>query len=321
MIAVPVNTDQQASPSILVIGAGAVGSFLAAALARTGRKVTLVARGERLEQLRRGGILLGGGCASTYMSVSAADWGEVDSAPGLVILCVKSFAVKGVLDRLASKLGTDSTILTLQNGIDAPGEVARRCPQVTVVAGRLHGFFVLDGAQVRHIGVAPSICYGLVHGLDDGGPAQVGAVLTEAGIAAEASSDIERDLWEKFVLAAALGGVGAALDIPAGKLLSDPIGCRLLHAALRELVLLATHKGIALSADFVARTLALIATFPADATTSLQRDFERGGPSEYRALAGAALRMGEETRLGLPALRRIEDLMLRRGLDLTNVIG
>ena len=144
---------------IAVVGAGAIGSAAAAILAAAGRDVVLVARGQRLRALRAAPqIIYGGGKAiEVPLRVAAADDGlpQVD----LSICCVKMPDLEQALP-----VGRTGIILTLQNGVEAHETAARLVPDAYIAAGRVHGFFEMDGDAVRHVGVPPSILFGCTNG-------------------------------------------------------------------------------------------------------------------------------------------------------------
>lgn len=278
---------------IAVIGAGAVGSAIAAGLVRAGRDVALVARGRRLAALQAGPLRIEaeGAVRAVAVRAVAAPVSPVD----LAICCVKTPDFDAALAAIAPAMAPDGMVLTLQNGVEAHESAARVLPGASILAGRLHGFFEMHGGLVRHVGVAPSILLGRTHG-DPLAEARAVAAFAQSGIAAEASPAIVLALWRKFLLAASLGTVAAALDMPAGQVASDGTGMALLHEAMGEVVALAQRVGVPLDQRDIAQTLRFIATFPPDATTSLQRDLGAGRPSEHDALAGAMLRIGRTQR-------------------------
>lgn len=275
-----------------------MGTAIAAGLSRAGADSILIARGRRLEELRGGAI-----------PVLAAS--ELAGAIDLAICCTKTLDLQQALEDISGCLNTGSAILTLQNGVEAHQVAAARFPEMTVLAGRLHGFFELDDGAVRHVGVEPSILMGRTNG-DKRSEQAVQEAFSGSGFAIQLSPDIEPALWEKFMLAAGLGGVGLALAIPAGQVASHERGSKLLRQAMAEIAALASHCGIALKRDIVAATLAFAKTFPANATTSLQRDVEAGLPSEYDAIVGAIRRIATQKARAAPVFERLEQLIAER---------
>lgn len=305
---------------VIVIGAGAIGSFLALGFSQAGQRVAVMARGSRLAFLRENGLVLEREGKVQVHPVFAAKRPEDLGCAPMLVLCTKTLAVPQVLSALAGNVAPGTIIVTTQNGVETPDMIASAFPEARVVAMRVHGFFEMHADIVRHTGVEPSCLLGAWHDRDvaecsgEEAQASVAARLREAGIGAEVASDIRKALWDKFLLAAAIGGVGTALAVPAGSILQAPGGAALLEGAMREIALLARRRGIALVSDQVERTLGFVAGFPADATSSLQRDLESGQPGEYDALTGAALRMAREEGLATPLLDRVASMIRARGL-------
>ncbi len=291
-----------------------MGTCLAFHLARAGQDVGLVARGERLRALERYGAVLVRDGVESHADIELSDDAEAFLPADTVFLCMKTTGLPQALAAVAGRVASATRVVTVQNGVEAPRLVAKALSQAHVVAARVHGFFEMDGHAVRHVGVEPTFLLGAIDGCPDASVQQVSSMLERAGLSAPVSDNIERDLWEKFLLAAAIGGVGTALGVPAGAILGQGEGGRLLSGAMREIVALAKVRGVVLPDGLVARALDFIATFPSDATSSLQRDLEAGRPSEYDALPGAVLRLAGESGLRVPVHEWIDTAIRARGL-------
>ena len=297
---------------IAVIGAGAIGGAVAAALVGAGHDVVVIARGQRLAALQAGPLRIehAGGVEIVAVRALAPDapFPPVDMA----IICVKAPDLDDAWAILAGKLAGPRLVLTLQNGVEAHEIAAQALPQATILAGRVHGFFELVADAVRHTGVPPSILLGCTRGDAALAERTVAEAFAASPIPVEIAADIRRALWEKFLLSAGLGSVAAALDIPAGSVSDDPEGSPLLHAAMDEIRALAQHCGVPLLASDVAGMLAFAQTFPAGVTTSLQRDLAAGRPGEYDALTAAVGRIARRHGFALRVFPRIEAMMAAR---------
>lgn len=300
--------------TVLVIGGGAIGSFLAASFIASGIEARILARGARLAEIARQGVMLAQDASLSRVAVPAIADCEGLDPPDFAILCCKAGDLASCLDVSGSAVGPETVMVTVQNGVNAPDIVAARFPDQVVIASRVHGFFELEAGMVRHVGVRPSLSLGTWGGIALESARRLADLLARAGIRASVSHDIRADLWEKFVLASALGGVGAATGLAVGAIRSDPESNRLLEAAIREVCSLARRMGVVLPDDTAARTIAFIAGFPPEATTSLMRDLEAGRLSEYASLTGAVLRLADRAGLDIPAFRTIEAMLASRGL-------
>src|SRR3546814_1948829 len=98
----------------LVIGAGAIGSFVAARLHRAGNEVTLLARGRRLDQLRREGLRIASASGFETVQIPALEWDQLEGWPRQSIICTKTCDLPHVLDRLRILPGASGRIVTLQ---------------------------------------------------------------------------------------------------------------------------------------------------------------------------------------------------------------
>lgn len=303
---------------IAVIGAGAIGSALAAGIARAGANVTLVARGQRLTLLRAAPVRIISDSGAWEQAVPTLALDDLTGPIDLAIACVKTPDLPGALTALGGKLAPHGAVLTLQNGVEAHEQAAAilpdAAPDVAIVAGRMHGFFELESDAVRHVGVAPSILLGCTHGAADQAEALVTRAFAGSGIAATASPDIVRALWEKFMLAAALGSTACALGVPAGQVCTVPGGAELLRAAMAEIAALARLAGVTLGTAEIAATMDFIGTFPRAATTSLQRDLLAGRRSEYAALTGAVPRLAQRYGLAPAVFSQLAAMIAARGL-------
>lgn len=299
-------------PPVVVIGAGAIGSYLAARLAGAGHRVSVVARGERLSQLRERGlrVTMGDGDRLEASPLAAAAPPQHLTDP-LVILAVKTPDLPAALDLVKGSRATSPVVLTVQNGVEAPAQVATALPGATVLASRVHGFFEMDAdGAIRHRGVPPSLVLGLAAGEDTNAAGRVAAMLLRSGIQAEATADILSQLWMKFLLAAPLGTVGAAMEMDAGTLRANGSAMAMLRQAMEEVVRLAHACGIALPTSAIDDTLAFVAGFPPAATTSMQRDLAAGRDGEFDALTGAVLRLAKRHGIAAPVHERLSAMIM-----------
>lgn len=298
----------------VVIGAGAIGSFVALRLGSTRSDITLVARGSRFSHLARYPVRLASEGRIEEWTVPVVAPLDLAAPVDLAILCTKTPAFQSALDTLAGKLAPGAVVLTLQNGVEAHEEAAKRFPDASIVAARMHGFFEMDGNVACHFGVTPSIVYGCTHGQSRHAHAIVADAFAPTSIRTQLSPDIVHALWEKFMLAACLGGIAAALGIPAGGACRDVGSSALLRTAMQEVAGLARAAGVLLTDPQIEATLAFVGSFPPEVTTSLQRDLEARKTSEYDSLTGAVTRLARLHGFTPVVFPHIETLIRARGL-------
>jgi 2-dehydropantoate 2-reductase len=286
-----------------VIGVGGVGGYFGARLAEAGEHVTFIARGAHREAIAQHGLRVRS--ASGDVTIHPARVSDDPGAIGTVdcvLLGVKAWQVQAVAAAAAPMVGRDTLVLTLQNGVEAPEQVAR-------VLGREHTLggvakiisFIAGPGQIEHAGYDPALIIGELDGRKTARIERLRATFAAArGVEVTVASDIWLALWEKFLFIAAWAGVGAVTRAPMGVVRTLPETRRLMAASLGEIESVARALGIALSPDIVAKAMALIDSLPAAATSSLQRDIAAGHPSELDPLIGAAVRLGQRAEVATP---------------------
>ena len=264
---------------IAVVGAGGVGGYFGGRLAQAGHDVTFIARGEHLKAMLQDGLRvesINGDFAVSPVQATD-DPGEV-GAVDLIVLGVKAWQISDTAARLGPMLGPDTLVLPLQNGLEASSQLAAVLGPAPVLGGlcAIYSFITAPGC-IRHIGIDPSVTFGALQPGQTDRLAGIEAALQQAGITAGIASDIRVPLWEKF-LVLRWGVVGAVSRVPAGVLRRLPQARDMIDQAGREVLDVAEAQGIAVPADALQRSSALLDSLPAVATTSLQRDVMEGPP-------------------------------------------
>ncbi|MFD7439755.1 2-dehydropantoate 2-reductase [Streptomyces sp. NPDC059909] len=283
---------------ITVIGTGGVGGYFGGRLALAGHDVAFVARGPHLEALRRDGLTVESVAGDFTVSPAratddTAEIGEVD----YVLLCVKTWQLPSAVDALPPLLGTGTAVVTLQNGVEAPAEVAEAIGRDAVLPGTAKIIAQLDGpGRVRHAGGPGLLSFAEWDNRPTDRVARLRAALDATdGVTAVVSDDIWAELWAKFLFVVPPGGLGAVTDVPFGVLRTRPGTRQLLVAAMTEIRQVALATDVKLPDDAVATAMAFLDQQPATGTTSLHRDLVAGLPSELEALTGAVVRIGGRT--------------------------
>jgi 2-dehydropantoate 2-reductase len=287
---------------IAVIGAGAVGGYFGGRLASSGSEVLFFVRGKTLEALRGGPLRVQSIGGDFEVEVRATDdpaeVGEVDA----VLVAVKAWQVPEAAAAIQKMPGEKSVVVPLQNGMDAPAELAAVLGPGRVAGGLCRIVAKATGpGQIDHFWAEPSLAFGELEPLMNAG---VLAQLRSAFVAARVRCDIPRNIaiamWEKFLFIAPWGSLGAVTQLPVGPLRESPESRGRLVLALHEVDAIARAEGSNLDADIVGKTLATLDALPADTTSSMQRDIMAGLPSELEAQTGAVVRFGRKTLVPTP---------------------
>ena len=291
---------------IAVYGCGGVGAYFGGRLAQIGQDVTFIARNENLAAMRSKGLKVGSIAGDfiidqVKVTNNPADVGIVD----YVLCCVKAWQVTAAARAILPMVGPDTLIVPLQNGVEAPEQIASIIDPAHVLGGlcAIVAFQASPG-HIKHSGGNPLIRFG--H-LDDRPDPRINA-LSEIfnhciGVKSSIPENMTVAMWQKFMLITPWSGLGAVSRAPLGVLLEQPETRNLLIEATDEIYRLGLARGIPMPDDSVARTMATLEGIPANSTTSMQRDLVRGRPSELDAQNGAVVRLAYEVGLDMPLNR------------------
>ena len=296
-----------------VFGTGAVGGYFGGRLAEAGEDVRFIARGGHLAAIRERGLRVSS--VDGDFAIHPARVADDPAAIGpvdVVLVGVKAWQVPEAALALGPLLGERTFVVPLQNGIEAPDQLASVLGAERVLGGLCRILAFLDGpGHIRHTGVTPYVAFGELDGSKSDRVERLRAALAATrGVTVDVPPDIGIAMWNKFLFITALGGIGAHTRWPIGVLRSEPKSRELLRQALEEIQAVAVHNQVALPAETAAKTLAYIDTLPPEGTASMQRDIMEGRPSELEAQVGAVVRLGERLGVPVPVHRMIYDTLL-----------
>jgi 2-dehydropantoate 2-reductase len=286
---------------IAVYGAGAVGGYLGAKLAAGGADVTLIARGAHLEALQARGltIVTQDGDRSTHAVRAVrdpADVGPVD----IVLFLVKSYDTDEAAARLGPLIGPETGVISLQNGVDNEERIGAVIGTEHVLGGAAYILAAVVEPGLVRSGPA-RIVVGELH---PGPPSERVRRFVEAaragGVTAEASDDVRRLKWEKYVLLVAFSAVTAATQLTLGDIRASAAATAMLKAVMQEAWQVGRAFGVPLADDLVDRQFALILSQKDTEAASLRHDLVTGHRMELDALQGTLSRLGRETGVPTP---------------------
>ena len=287
---------------IVVFGTGGVGGYFGGRLARAGEEVTFIARGEHLSAIKASGLKVDSteGDFLIYPARATDDVSQVGETD-LVILGVKAWQVPEAARSIKPIVGSNTTVLPLQNGVEAVPQLVDELGAENVIGGLCRIVsFVVEPGHIKHAGFTPSIIIGELDNRRTDRIIHIEQVFKRAGLEITIAADIQVALWTKFLFIASFSGVGAMANKPAGVIRSDPHWRTQILKAMEEIYMLAHARGINLPADSIDTVMRAVNALPEDATSSMQRDIAAAKPSELEAQNGAVVRMARETGIDVP---------------------
>ena len=286
---------------IAVMGSGGVGGYFGGRLAQAGEDVTFLARGAHLDAIRRDGLRVESTAGDFHVRPAAADDPKAVGPVDLVLFAVKSYDTESAGRSTLALLDKDTTVLCLQNGVDNEERLVGILGAAHVLTGVVHVLSTIRAPGVVAQTAGPrTITLGELDGQVTPRVERIHQVLTHAGIAARISGQIQLDLWEKFMLISAQGGVTALANLPIGDILACVETAQLYRGVMEEVATVGRARGVAIPGDAVERALAFAKKLEPGMRSSLAHDLAHGRRLEVEALSGAVVRYGREAGVPTP---------------------
>ena len=292
---------------IAIVGAGAVGGYFGAKLARAGQDVTFSARGGHRAAIREHGLKivspkLGDFTVHAEAEEDTAKVGPVD----LAFFAVKAYDNETALPLLKPLIGPETVVLTLQNGVDSVDQVASVVGQDHVLGGTTYVATALEQpGLIVQTGVHRSIIFGEVFGRRGTITPRVQAiadVMAPADIQVTPVPDGRVPIWDKCVYLAPFSGFTGAARLPIGAIWKYPHVREMFYAAAREVAALAAAEGVQISATRFQTLEEYMENLPPSTRSSLLIDLEMGKRIEVEALQGAAVRRAAAHGVPMPII-------------------
>lgn len=287
---------------IAVVGAGGVGGYFGGRLAQHGEDVTFIARGAHLQAMRAAGLRVSSQLGDFVINpVSVTDRASTVGPVDVVMFAVKLWDVESAASQILPLVGSDTAVISFQNGVDAEHILAARVGAEHVAGGLAYITTLLaEPGRVEQVGSAARLVFGELDGRTSARLTAFADACRAAGIDVTLSTEIEKELWSKFVYLCALSGLTTLTRHSLGPILQDADTRALFVACMSEVAAVARARGVNLDDDIVARQTAWGDGLPPTVKSSMLVDLERGNPLEVAWLSGAVARMGAELGVNTP---------------------
>ena len=308
------------APRFAVVGAGAIGAYVGAALVRGGADVTLIARGAHLEAMRRDGVQVHSPRGDFHVAVDATDDLDAIEGASAVILAVKSYSLPELAPAIGSRLAPGAAVVAAQNGIpwwyprslgdtrglesvDPGGTVARAIADEHVVGCVVYCSTAIEAPGViRHI-EGTRFTIGEPFGA---GPARceaIAAAFHAGGLKCPVEPDLGEQIWLKLIGNVAFNSVSVLTGCTLAELGRLPESRALLRSLLEESAAVASELGVTLPVSIDHRLERGLAV--GDHKPSTLQDLEAGKPLEIECLSGAVVELSERLGVDVTQIRAI----------------
>jgi 2-dehydropantoate 2-reductase len=284
------------APPITIIGAGAIGLYLAAHLSRVAR-VSLVARGPRAQALAEAGFELAGADAGRFnLPVAAHEAGRELDPAAILLVATKATDLEKLVGPLATALAPGQTVGLLQNGLGVHKFVRHYLPHATLVRATCWVGVTLEQGHRAVVAGAPLFEMGADQ-------PEAALALTEvfnaASLRARVGASVAEVEWRKALLNLAVSGICTVVGERNGTILESPELRAMVEDVLAEALPVAAAEGVALGPEDVARVFTAIANTRENWNAMLQ-DLRRARPTEMPYLNAAVDRLARRHGLTAP---------------------
>jgi 2-dehydropantoate 2-reductase len=284
---------------VAVIGAGAVGCYYGGLLLKAGHDVTFIGRQPHVDAINAHGLLLDTKTFNGRLPARAATDTFALAAPDLVLVCVKSADTEAAGRSLAGHLRPDTSVLSLQNGVDNPQRLSAVTGHAVIPVVVYVGSEMAGPGHVRHHGGGDLAI----------GPSAASEALAEmfqaVGVGITIADDIDKTLWSKLIINCAFNALSAVASISYGPMLEVEGTRDVVTSAVQEAISVARACGVAIPDDLLAHILNIPAIMPNQMSSTAQ-DLARGKPSEVDFLNGHVVRKGAELGIATPTNRALQ---------------
>ncbi len=324
------------SMKYVVIGAGGTGGAIGGFMAKAGKEVTLIARGQHLAVIKKKGLTFEA-VEETYtvpvractmeeyicgLDEESKNGGPVDSQgrPNVIFVCVKGYSLADTVPFIRRIAHKDTVVIPILNIYGTGGRLQQELPELTVTDGCIYiaaeikcpGTILLSGKIFR-------VVYGLRRGTaqeirDHVMPVlrQVEKDLADAGILPTFSPQIERDALQKFSFVSPMAAQGACYDIHAVACQSEGEMRDIFVELVKEVKALSDAMGIGLPDNIVEINLKIMDDLAPGASASMHRDIKAGKQSEVDGLVYEVVRLGQKYGVAVPTYEKIAVELHRR---------
>ena len=271
---------------VLVIGAGALGGFYGACLARAGRDITFLVRPRRAEQLARDGLRVISPDGDFSVPATTVLAGDLRETFDLILVGTKSYSLNEAMEQFAPAVGPTTAILPILNGMAHVESMSVRFGARHVLGGIALVSATLDNeGRVVHI-MGNELVFGEVAGGFSDRTRALSTLFKSVGFDARASDAILHDMWEKWAQLGAGAGMTCMMRGSVGDILAAPGGREAILRFFDECRAVAAAAGYPPRPAFLEFTTTLFTTVGSPLKASMLRDIERGSVTEGDHILG-----------------------------------
>lgn len=295
--------------NVVVVGAGAVGSYYGGLLARAGVPVTLIARPAHVEAITKDGLFLDTTTFKETVRVAATTEMSAVSTADLVLLCVKTLDTVSAAREAKALMHPDAVMISMQNGVDNAERIKDELGFDVVSAAVYVAASVPKPGTLRHSGRGDLVI---------GGPfpavtmTAIAEMFAGAGMPCRISADLPLEMWTKLVMNGTYNALSALTGCTYGVMVNDPGALAIMMTLAEEIVAVAHAKNIGLDLADVQEKVRKLGPAMPNTLSSTQQDIARGKLTEIDSLNGYIAAQGQRYGIATPMNAAMHSLVRMR---------
>lgn len=293
---------------ILVVGAGAVGGYFGACIARSGRRVIFLVKENYINLLKEKKIRIksvnGDFSVDAEFITDCKSAGVVD----LILFCVKSYDTESAIISTIPAIGENTVIVSLQNGVDNEEKIGKIAGMEKVIGGVAYiGARLLQPGIIEH-SAAGRVAIGELDGTITERVKEIGSLFENAGVPCEISRNIKTILWKKLMWNAAFNPITALTGCTIKEVMDNPLSRELVRDVMKEVSCVAKYEGVEITDSDIDDAIRFSEGI-GHVKTSMLHDIEGGKRLEIEALNGTVVKIGKTHGLNVPLNRTLYECL------------
>jgi 2-dehydropantoate 2-reductase len=295
---------------IVIGGPGAIGSLFASYLSKSKQEIWLLDKDKvRAEKLNQKGIAISGVSgtwqAKVKVSANPAEIGRCD----LLIVCVKSYDTKKLINYALPVIDANSSVLTLQNGIGNMEIIGELLKENSVFAGiTSQGANLVEPGTLSHAGFGETVI-GSLDGKLTSQLREIRQLFNDVGVPTRISRDIKGVLWSKLIINVGINALTAITRLKNGQLLEFEGTREIMSQAVAEATKIAKRRRIKLLFDDPLAKVEAVSSATANNISSMLADVLRKRRTEIDFINGVIVRQGKSLGIPVPVNCALVDLI------------
>jgi 2-dehydropantoate 2-reductase len=307
----------------LIAGAGAIGAYIGAKMARAGEDVTLFARGAHLKAMQEHGLRIEGSDGEFQVRTKVITRLEDAESVDVIFLGVKAHGLTQLAPQIAPLIRGNTTVVSTQNGIpwwffqcdagefaglrlervDPGGVIAASIPRERVVGSIVYfSTEIVEPGVIRHT-AGNRITLGEPDGSRSERCKAIAEAVIRAGLRCPVTAHLRQEIWVKILGNAAFNPISALTRATIVQMVRDPEVSAVIRNIMAEAQAVAERLGFELPVTIDQRMAG--AEKVGEHKTSMLQDLEAGRPLELEAIVGAVVELGERVGVPMPHTRSV----------------